>query len=158
MLGVKNEEEVREAYRTIIKNAKEYLPGADTRGCLVSPMAPKGIEIIVGTKTDDQFGPIIMFGLGGIMVEIMKDVSFRVIPVTPESAASMIDEIKSSAVLDGVRGGPPSDKKAVAELIEKVSEIVEAYPLIHEMDINPAIVHEKGLSVVDARIILSKKI
>lgn len=158
VLGVKNEEEVREAYRTIIKNAKEYLPGADTRGCLVSPMAPKGIEIIVGTKTDDQFGPIIMFGLGGIMVEIMKDVSFRVIPVTPESAASMIDEIKSSAVLDGVRGGPPSDKKAVAELIEKVSEMVEAYPLIHEMDINPAIVHEKGLSVVDARIILSKKI
>jgi len=157
ILKLKNEKEVREAFNKIIKNAGEYRPGADIKGCIVSRMAGEGVEVIIGTKIDDQFGPIVMFGLGGILVEVMKDVSFRVLPVSQYWAASMIDEIKSAAILDGVRGRPPSDKEAIAKLIEKVSEIIEAYPAIHEMDLNPVIVHEKGLTIVDARIILSKE-
>jgi acetate---CoA ligase (ADP-forming) len=120
-------------------------------------MSDKGIETVIGTKTDDQFGPIVMFGLGGIMVSVMKDVSFRVIPVSEYWAASMIDEIKSSVIFDGFRGRPPSDKKAIVKLIQKVSEIVQAYPLIHEIDLNPVIVHTEGLTIVDARIILSRE-
>ena len=157
ILKLKNEQEVREAYNKIIKSACEYQPGADIKGCIVSSMAPEGVEVIIGTKIDDQFGPIVMFGMGGIMVEVVKDVSFRVLPVSEHVAASMIDEIKGSSILDGVRGRPPSDKQAIAKLIAKVSEITEAYPLIHEMDLNPVIVHEEGLTIVDARIILSEE-
>jgi len=155
MLKLKNEQEVRKAFNKIMENAYEYLPDADIKGCILSPMSGDGVEVIIGTKNDDQFGPIIMFGLGGILVEVVKDVSFRVLPVTEKWAESMINEIKSSAILDGVRGRPPCDKKAIAKLIGKVSEVIEAYPEIHEMDLNPVIVHEEGLSIVDARIILS---
>ncbi len=155
MLKLKNEKEVRDAFNKIIKNAYDYNPDADIKGCIISRMSGEGVEVIIGTKNDDQFGPIIMFGLGGILVEVVKDVSFRVLPVSEHWAASMIDEIKSSAILDGVRGRPPCDKKAIAKLIGKVSEVIEAYPEIHEMDLNPVIVHEDGLSIVDARIILN---
>ncbi len=157
MLRLKNEKEVREAFSTIIKNANEYRPDADIKGCIVSRMSGEGVEAIIGTKIDDQFGPIVMFGLGGILVEVVKDVSFRVLPVSRDWATSMIHEIKSSAILDGVRGRPPCDKKAIVKLIQKVSEIIEAYPIIHEMDLNPVIVHEDGLTIVDARIILSEE-
>ncbi len=157
MLGLKDEHAVREAFKKIIKSSKKHHPEADIRGCLVSRMSDKGIEIIIGTKTDDQFGPIVMFGLGGIMVAVMKDVSFRVIPVSEYWAASMIDEIKSSVIFDGFRGRPPSDRKAIVKLIQKVSEIVKAYPLIHEINLNPVIVHEKGLTIIDARIMLSEE-
>ncbi len=154
-LKLKNEKEVREAFRKIINNAYEYNPDADIKGCIISRMSGEGVEVIIGTKNDDQFGPIVMFGLGGILVEVVKDVSFRVLPVSEEWAASMIDEIKSAAILDGVRGRPPCDKQAIARLIGKVSEVIEAYPEIHEMDLNPVIVHEDGLTIVDARVILS---
>ncbi len=157
MLKLKNEKEVRNAFRTIMKNAEAYKSGADIKGCIVSEMSEDGVEVIIGTKIDDQFGPIVMFGIGGILVEVVKDVSFRVLPVSRYWAQTMIDEIKSSAILDGVRGRPPRDKKALVKLIKKVSEIIEAYPVIHEMDLNPVIVHEKGLTVVDARIILSEE-
>ena len=156
-LRLKNEQEVREAFKKIMKNAAEYQPGAHIKGCIVSRMSGEGVEVIIGTKIDDQFGPIVMFGLGGIMVEVVKDVSFRVLPVSEYWAASMLDEIKSSAILNGVRGRPPCDKQAIAKLIQKVSEVIEAYPLIHEMDLNPVIVHEDGLTIVDARIILSEE-
>ncbi len=157
MLGLQNEKGVREAFTKIVNNCKKYNPGADIRGCLISPIADKGIEIIIGTKIDDQFGPVVMFGLGGIMVAVMKDVSFRVIPVSEYWAETMIDEIKSSVIFDGFRGRPPSDKKAIVKLIQKVSEIVQAYPLIHEIDLNPVIVHNEGLTIVDARIILNEE-
>ena len=158
ILNLQNETAVREAFNKIINSARKYKPGADIRGCLVSPMSDKGIEIVIGTKIDDQFGPIVMFGLGGIMVSIMKDVSFRVVPVSAYGAASMIEEIKSSVIFDGFRGRPPSDRKAIVELIQKVSEVVQAYPLIQEIDLNPVIVHDQGLTIVDARIILSEQI
>ena len=143
------------AYGEILENARRYNPQADIRGVLVSPMARQGMEVIIGTKRDDQFGPVIMFGLGGVLVEVLKDVSFRVLPISHLSAEKMIEEIKSTPLLNGFRGLPACDKKALRKLLVKCSEIVEAYPDIQEMDLNPVISHEKGLSIVDARIILT---
>jgi acetyltransferase len=156
-LNLKGKRQIRQAYSQIIKSALQYNSDAAIEGVLVSPMVQPGVEVIVGTKIDDQFGPIIMYGLGGIMVEILKDISFRVLPISRRSAKQMILETKSSPILNGVRGKPPCDKKALVKLLLMVSELVEAYPDIEEMDLNPVIVHEKGLSVVDARIILKPK-
>ncbi|RTZ99550.1 MAG: acyl-CoA synthetase, partial [Deltaproteobacteria bacterium] len=155
-LNLTTVESVRRAFGEILASAKKYDRRADIRGVIVSPMAEPGMEIIIGTKIDDQFGPIIMFGLGGILVEVLKDVSFRVLPLTPEGAEAMMGEIKARAILDGVRGNPPVDKKAIQRVLVKVSEIIEAYPEICEMDLNPMIVYEKGLRIVDVRIILGK--
>ena len=154
MTSIDNSEDVRRAYDRIVDNAKKHKAAADIRGVLVSPMARKGLEVIIGTKYDDQFGPIIMYGLGGIMVEVLKDVSFRVLPITLTSAERMIEETKSAPLLNGFRGSPPFDKKALQKLLVLCSEIIESYPEIREMDLNPVIVHEQGLSIVDARIIL----
>ncbi len=153
-LNLATDEEVRRAFDEIIGNAKRYNVDADIRGVLVTPMAKPGVEVIIGTKRDDQFGPIIMFGLGGVLVEILKDVSFRVLPLTPVGAEAMMGELRTAEILNGVRGNPASDKKAIKALLLKVSEIVEAYPEIDEMDLNPVIVHENKLSIVDVRIIL----
>jgi acetyltransferase len=154
-LNVRTKEEARRAYRNIIGNAREYNPEADIKGVLVTPMAAEGVEVIIGTKEDDQFGPVIMFGMGGILVEILKDVSFRVLPLSHRAAKVMVNEIKSARLLEGFRGKPSGDKKALQKLLLKCSELVEAYPEIEEMDLNPVIVHEKGCSVVDARIMLT---
>jgi len=155
-LNLASEKEVKKGFQQIIKNAKAYSPDADIRGVLVAPMAQKGLEIIIGTKTDEQFGPVIMYGLGGIMVEIMKDVTFWVLPVSPTSCKKMLEDTKSSVLLDGVRGEKGYDKKALRKLISMCSELIESYPEIEEMDLNPVILHEQGLDVVDARIILKK--
>jgi len=145
----------RQAYTEIMKNAHAYNPKADIRGVLVEPMVQEsGVEIIIGTKIDEQFGPVIMYGLGGIMVEILKDVSFRVLPISRLTARMMIDETMSAPILRGVRGTPPCDEKALVNLLLLVSDVVEAYPDIEEMDLNPVILHSVGASVVDARIIL----
>jgi acetyl coenzyme A synthetase (ADP forming)-like protein len=151
---LKSAAEIRRAFEQILTNTRNFHPDADIRGVLVSPMATEGVEVIIGTETDDQFGPVIMYGLGGIMVEILKDVAFRVLPITPQSARLLIEETKSAPILNGIRGRPPLDKKALRKLLLLCSELVEAYPEIQEMDLNPVIVHEKGLSIVDARIIL----
>ena len=153
-IKLKTEKEIRNAFKEILKNARQYNNKADIRGVLVSPMADEGVEIIIGTKYDDQFGPVIMYGLGGIMVEILKDVSFRVLPITRTAPRKMIEQTKSFPILNGARGKPPLDQKAIRKLLRLCSEIVEAYPDIEEMDLNPIIVHEKGLSIVDARVIL----
>ena len=156
-LKLGSEEEIHQAFDEIIQNAKNYKKDADIKGVLVSPMSKEGMEIIIGTKIDDQFGPIIMFGLGGIMVEILKDVSFRVLPISNRSAKKMIEEIKSFPILKGARGKAPRDIKALRRVLLICSEIIESYPDIHEMDLNPVIAYEKGLNIVDARIILKKK-
>jgi acetate---CoA ligase (ADP-forming) len=148
--------DVRKAYNQIIKNAQDYAPDADIRGVIVAPMAGPGVEVIIGTKIDDQFGPVIMYGLGGVMVEILKDVSFRVLPISRRSAKKMTEETKSSPILDGVRGNPPHDRKALIKLLLLCSDLIEAYPEIAEMDLNPVIIHQEGLTIVDARIILDK--
>jgi len=146
--------DVKTAFDDIVQKGKEFLPGADIRGCTVSPMARPGLEVIIGTKVDEQFGPVIMYGLGGVMVEILRDVSFRVLPISRNSAKKMIAETKSAPILSGVRGESPYDKKSLVKLLLLCSELIESYPEIYEMDLNPVIVHEKGLSIVDARIIL----
>ncbi len=153
-LNLSTDKAVKGAFNEIVKNAKAYRPDARIEGVLVSPMAQQGIEVIIGTKIDDQFGPVIMYGLGGVLVEILKDVSFRVLPISRRSAQRMIAETKSHPILDGVRGDSPYDKKALVNLLLVCSEIIEAYPQIEEMDLNPVIVHHEGLSIVDARILL----
>lgn len=153
-LALQSPEEIREAFNEIVSNAKKYKADAEITGCMVSGMEEDGVEVIIGTKIDEQFGPVIMFGLGGILVEVVKDVSFRVLPLSRNSAKKMMGEIKSAPILNGVRGKPPVDKKAIADLLMTVSEIIEAYPEIEEMDLNPVIAHEHGISLVDARIIL----
>ncbi len=155
-LNLSSEKEVKNAFKQIIKSAKVYNADADIRGVLVAPMAPKGLEIIIGTKEDEQFGPVIMYGLGGIMVEIMKDVTFWVLPVSPTSCKKMISETNSSVLLDGVRGQKGYDKKTLRKLLSMCSELIESYPEIEEMDLNPVLLYAQGLDVVDARIILKK--
>ena len=156
-LGLHNKSQVKQAFSRLINNAREFKADADIHGILISPMVQPGVEIIIGTKIDEQFGPVIMYGLGGVMVEILKDISFRVLPITRHSAKSMIKETKSYPILNGVRGLPPYDQKALVNLLLLVSELVEAYPDIQEMDLNPVILHHEGLSIVDARIILKEK-
>jgi acetyltransferase len=155
-LNLETDSEIQNAFHEIIKNAEHYDPKADIKGVNVAPMAKKGVEVIIGTKVDEQFGPIILYGLGGVMVEILKDVSFRVLPISRISAKNMIEETKSAPILEGVRGEPPHDKNALIRLLLTCSKIIESYPEIQEMDLNPVIVHEKGISIVDARIILKQ--
>ncbi len=155
-LNLSSEKDVKKGFQQIIQSAKAYNPDADIRGVLVAPMAKKGLEIIIGTKIDAQFGPVIMYGLGGIMVEIMKDVTFWVLPVSPTSSKKMLEDTRSSVLLDGVRGHKGYDKKSLRKLISICSELIESYPEIEEMDLNPVILYEQGLDVVDARIILKK--
>jgi acetyltransferase len=157
LLNLKTKSDVAKGYAQLLKNAKRYDARADIRGVLISSMISSGIEVIIGTKIDDQFGPIIMYGLGGVMVEILKDISFRVLPISRFSAKKMIGETKSAPILDGVRGSRICDKKALYNLLLLISEIVEAYPDIQEMDLNPVILHEAGLCIVDARVLLKEK-
>ncbi len=156
-LNLRSEKEIREAFDSIMTEAKKYKPDADIRGVLVLPMAKKGIEIIIGTRIDEQFGPIIMYGLGGIMVEILKDFSTRVLPISPTYAKSMLNEIRSAPILEGYRGHGPYDTKAVKAALLMCSEVIESYPEIEEMDLNPVIVHEHGITIADARIILTRE-
>jgi len=153
-LRLAEEAGIRQAFHDITNNAKCFNPEADIRGVMVSPMAQPGLEVIIGTKVDEQFGPIIMFGLGGIMVEVLKDVSFRVLPISPRSARMMIDEIRSAPILNGIRGQLPYDKKSLQKLLLVCAELVETYPEIAEMDLNPVIVYHDSVRIVDARIIL----
>jgi acetyltransferase len=155
-LGLRGRQAVAGAFGEILESARRYRPEADIRGCVVSPMSPRGVETILGTKIDPQFGPVIMFGIGGILVEVVRDVVFRVLPISRRAAREMISEIRAAPVLNGCRGEPPADREALVDLLLTVSAVVEAYPAIEEMDLNPVIVHEKGLSVVDARILLRK--
>ncbi|MCJ7774546.1 MAG: acetate--CoA ligase family protein [Desulfobacterales bacterium] len=153
-LRLEDEDDIRQAFTTIVDNTKCFNANADIQGVMVSPMAQPGLEVIIGTKIDDQFGPVIMFGLGGIMVEVLKDVSFRVLPISPRSARMMMDEIRSAPILNGIRGQLPYDKKTLQRLLLVCAELVEAYPDIEEMDLNPVIVYNDGVRIVDARIIL----
>ena len=155
-LNLRTSEDIRNAYSEIISNAKNYNPNATVKGCLVSKMVSKGVEIIIGTKIDEQFGPVIMFGLGGIMVEVLKDVSFRVLPISRSAAEEMITDIKSAPILKGVRGKPPIDIKSTVDLLMSISDIIESYPEIREMDLNPVIASKNSITIVDARILLHK--
>ena len=155
-VGLKDKASVTGAFEEIIANAKNAVPDARITGVAVQHMAPAGTEVIVGMTTDPQFGPVMMFGLGGIMVEVLKDVTFRVVPLEERDASQMIDEIRGKAILDGVRGQPPVDKGAVKDAILKVSEFVATNPDVRELDLNPMMVYEDGAIAVDARIVIAE--
>lgn len=156
-LKVAGEAALREAYREIVANAHAYDPDADVHGVLVAPMAQSGVEVIIGVVHDPMFGPVLMFGLGGIFVEVLKDVSFRALPMSRADAHEMVEEIQSSKILDGVRGGLPVDKNALEDLMMKISQLALAHPEIKEIDLNPVILRNDGYDVVDARMILNPK-
>jgi len=154
-LDVGGKEDVVKAFSEIIAGAQAYNKEAEVYGVMITPMEPKGIETIVGMTNDQTFGPTIMFGLGGIFVEVLEDVAFRVAPVTRRDAYDMVEQIKGFPILKGVRGRKPGDIDALVEAILRVSAFVTENPEIGELDLNPLFVFEKGVSVVDARVILS---
>lgn len=156
-LNLQNDSEVRAGYEEIINNALIYAPGARIYGVSVQEMLPEGTEVIVGVTRDPVFGPVIMFGLGGIFVEVLKDVSFRVAPLSPGDARDMIEEIRGTGVLRGVRGKPPVDVEAIVDVILKVSALVTDYrDSIEELDINPLVVYPKGAIAADAMLVVRK--
>ncbi|MFN0145333.1 MAG: acetate--CoA ligase family protein [Dehalococcoidia bacterium] len=154
-LNLKDAGDVRAAHAAIIESCTKHVPGAKITGVAVQHMAPQGTEVIVGMTTDPQFGPVMMFGLGGIMVEVLKDVSFRLVPLTDRDAGQMIGEIKGKPVLDGVRGQPAADIGALKSAILKVSAFVQAHPEVQELDLNPMFAYADGAIAVDARIVIS---
>mgnify|MGYP001773149078 CR=1 FL=1 len=148
-----NKDAVAKAYDQIMKNVKEKAPDAKVEGVIVYEMVQKGKEVIVGGIKDDQFGQVIMFGSGGILVEILEDVSFRVLPVQREDVEEMMGETKVLKVLKGYRG-KPLDVESVVDILMKVAGLLEKNEEIKELDLNPIMVLEKGAYPVDARIIL----
>jgi acyl-CoA synthetase (NDP forming) len=154
-LDLKSPEEVAAAFDEIMAAARRAAPDAAIDGVSVQQMARPGIEVIVGVSTDPQFGPVIMFGLGGILVEVLKDVSFRIIPIASRDARQMIHEIKGFPLLEGYRGQDPADLAALESLLLRVSGFVEQQPEVSELDLNPVFAYKDGALAVDARIVLS---
>ena len=156
-VGVKTDDELKSAFRTITENALKYKSDAKIKGVLVQEMVKSAKETILGASQDPTFGPVIMFGLGGIYVEVLKDVVFRVAPIEEQEATNMVESIKTIKLLKGVRGEKPSDLKAIADSLQRLSQLVVDFQEIKEFDINPLLVLEegKGARVVDARIILN---
>ena len=153
-VNLKNTQEVVAAYKQIIENARNYKADAKIAGVLVQEMAPQSTEVIVGAIKDPQFGQTVMFGLGGIFVELLKDVNFRVAPITVEDAKEMITQLKAYPLLNGYRNTPPADIDALVAILCSVSRLVMENPEIKELDLNPVMAYPKGAKTVDARIIL----
>jgi 4-hydroxybutyryl-CoA synthetase (ADP-forming) len=155
-VGVKTDDELKSAFRTITENALKYKSDAKIKGVLVQEMVKSAKETILGASQDPTFGPVIMFGLGGIYVEVLKDVVFRVALIDEQEAINMVESIKTIKLLKGIRGEKPSDLKAIADSLQRLSQLVVDFQEIKEFDINPLLVLEegKGARVVDARIIL----
>ncbi|KAF5412920.1 MAG: Acetate--CoA ligase [ADP-forming] I subunit beta [Candidatus Methanocomedens sp.] len=153
VLDLGSDVEVDEAFHSMMKRVKSQVPDASIEGVVLQKMAEPGLEVIVGAKLDPQFGHVIMFGLGGIFVEICRDVSFRVTPVDREMARQMIFEIKGSPILRGARGRTAVDMEAIIDVITGLSRMLEKYPGIVELDINPLVVYPSGAFAVDARIL-----
>ncbi|MFX0104366.1 MAG: acetate--CoA ligase family protein [Candidatus Hodarchaeota archaeon] len=152
-LNLKTKEEVDKAYDDLMK-----IPTQKEKMISVQKMADEPItELIIGMTTDPQFGPALMFGIGGILVELLEDVSFRIAPITEYDANEMIHEIKGFPILDGYRGKPKADIKAIVDTLLKISDLVVKHEQINEIDLNPVFIYEKGLVCVDARIILKKE-
>ena len=155
-LGLESHHEVAEAYDEIIRSVQAAQPSAVIEGVSVQEMASPGVEVIVGVTTDPQFGPVMMFGLGGIMVEVLGDVAFRLAPLGEGDARDMVDEIQGRQVLDGVRGQPPVDVDALEAMLDQVSAFAAEHPEVAELDLNPVIASPEGAIAVDARIVLAE--
>ncbi len=153
-IGVASEEQVREVYGEILRSVGVKAPAAKIVGVLVQRMAPSSTEVIVGAVRDPQFGPAVMFGLGGVLVELLDDVSFRVAPIDENEAWEMMQEVRGIPLLTGYRGSPSLDVNAVAGALASVSRMAVEIDEIDQVDLNPVMVYKSGLSVVDARVIL----
>lgn len=153
-LGLASAAQVDKAYGEIIAAIKKHHPKAKIDGVSVQKMARPGVEVIIGMTKDAQFGPVLMFGLGGILVEVLKDVSFRIVPLAKRDAHEMIKEIKGYPLLGGYRGQEPADVPFLEDLMLKVSDFVDKNPEIKELDLNPIFAYKNKAVAVDARVIL----
>ncbi|MEU0693840.1 acetate--CoA ligase family protein [Streptomyces niveus] len=154
-IGVGSAAEVRSAFTTIVSNARAYDPKARILGVQVQQMVPAGTEILIGTVTDPTFGKVVAFGLGGVLVEVLKDVTFRLAPATKDDALSMLDGIRAAEILRGVRGGAAVDRDALADLVVRVSQLAADFPGIAEVDLNPVFASASGVMAADVRILLT---
>ncbi|WP_052121605.1 acetate--CoA ligase family protein [Inquilinus limosus] len=154
LVGVKSAEDVRAGFKRIVESAGRYDPKAEILGVQVQQMLVGGQEVIVGAVTDPSFGKLVAFGLGGVLVEVLKDITFRLAPVDHDEALSMLDGIQAAAVLHGVRGAPPVDRTALAQLIVQVSRLVDAVPEIVELDLNPVFARTDGAIAADVRVVV----
>jgi len=155
-VGLNNAKQVGKAYDQILPAIRQKYPQARLHGVAVQKMARPGVEVIIGMSKDAQFGPVLMFGLGGILVEVLKDVSFRIVPLSRRDAAEMLREIKGYPLLEGYRGREAVDLSYLEELLLKVSSFVEQTPEIRELDLNPIFAYSDGAIAVDARVILEE--
>jgi acyl-CoA synthetase (NDP forming) len=153
-LSLANAARVGEAYGKILSAVKKRYPKANVHGVSVQKMARPGVEVIIGMTKDAQFGPVLMFGLGGVLVEVLKDVAFRIVPLTKRDAREMIKEIKGYPLLEGYRGQEPADISFLEDLLLKVSDFVDKNPEIKEIDLNPIFAYKNKAVAVDARVIL----
>ncbi len=155
LLNVGTPEDLKEGWARIQANVALRAPEAKVAGVLVENMAPPGVEVIIGGVKDKQFGHLVMFGLGGIFVEVLKDVSFRAVPITAGDALQMVEEVKGRSVLNGIRGRPAVDIKALVEVLLSVSRLLERNPQVTELDLNPVVAFAAGAIVVDARLVVA---
>lgn len=154
VVGIKDAKELELMWSQMILNVADENPVAMIEGFLIEEMAPKGVEVIVGAIKDEQFGPVVMFGVGGVAVELMKDVSFRLAPLDKKEAFEMMAEVKGFPLLTGFRGGSFKDLDAIADVIIKLSGVVSSIDGLKEIEINPLIVYDQGAVAVDARAVL----
>jgi acetyl coenzyme A synthetase (ADP forming)-like protein len=155
LVGVKTAEAATQGFATIIENARKYDPKAEIVGVQIQQMLSGGHEVIIGAVTDPAFGKLVAFGLGGVLVEVLKDITFRLAPATQEDALSMLDGIQAAEILRGVRGAKPVDREALSSMIERVSSLVADFPEISELDLNPVFASEKGATAADVRVVLN---
>lgn len=153
-LHLQHADAVRAAYRAIMQGVATHAPQAHVEGVTVQPMAKPGVEVVVGMSKDATFGPVLMFGLGGVLVEVLKDVTFRIVPLQPQDATEMIHDIKGLPLLQGYRGAPAADLAALARILLTLSDFVTNTPQIKEIDLNPIYAYADGALAVDARMIL----
>jgi acyl-CoA synthetase (NDP forming) len=153
-LGIASADEAKAAFERIVASAKQHVKDATIDGVAVQRMEKQGIEVIVGVTKDPQFGPVLMFGLGGVLVEVLKDVAFRIIPIEQRDARQMVEDIKGYPVLQGYRGQDPASLDALHALLLKVSSFIEAHPEVAELDLNPVFAYKDGAIAVDARIVI----
>jgi len=153
-MNISDRVQMEQAWDDLMSNAQAAFPNSQIDGVAVQPQAPEGTEVIIGGSQDPQFGPIVMFGLGGVFVEILKDVSFRIVPLSDNDASEMITDIKSYKVLEGYRGNAAADTSAIQKALVATSTLLETNPDIAELDLNPVFAYSDGILAVDARIIL----
>jgi acyl-CoA synthetase (NDP forming) len=156
VLGIKGEAALKEAYPKLIAEVRKNNPKAEVLGVLIEKMMPSSTEVIVGGIRDSQFGPSVMFGMGGIFTEVYKDVAFRVAPIDKIDALNLIHELRGSKILEGIRGQPAADLDALVDVLIDVSSLMSQHSAISQLDLNPVIAYPDGVCAVDTRIVLSK--